>query len=249
MQFIRDIISRLTEAPGALEPAAIPMESPMRLDLVALEYEQVRGIYGGSKSTMPARMRWLHPDAAASFLVDLAPHVRVSDMFRSAESSLHARKTRRGSQRPAYSGHNYGLSIDLDVSWTMRNLYLSKPELDEWMAVRGWDCFRKDGKRRVEEWHYNYGTRHLIRDDERTNQHSLERRILELYGSRLVLSRRQVQERLRDLRLYGGDIDGDHGPLTQQAIKAFQRAWLLGVDGRAGPMTQRTLAYVTAVRS
>lgn len=56
-------------------------------------------------------------------------------------------------------------------------------------------------------------------------------------------------KRLAELKLYGGAVDGDHGPLTKQAVKAFQRAWLLGVDGRAGAMTQRTLAYVTAVRA
>lgn len=240
--------SRLFPEPELLVTPTI--ESPMRLELVALPHARVRGIYGATKMSMPERMRYLHPSAAASYLADLADHVRVSDMYRSAESSLLARKTRAGSQRPAYSGHNFGLSIDVDVTWTMRNLGLkTKAELDAWMAAADWHCFRKDGRRKIEEWHYNFGIGHQLRAGERTNQHSLERRILELYGARFALTPRQVQQRLAELKLYGGAIDGDHGPLTKQAVKAFQRTWLLGVDGKAGPMTMRTMAYVTAVRA
>ena len=118
-------------------------ESPailfMPLTLVALTGDQVRGIYGKRKNELPERMRYLSPAAAQSYVEDLSSVVVVSDMFRSAESSLQAKRERRGAQRPAYSGHNYGYSIDIDVGATMKALGLNtKRELDAWMNARGW---------------------------------------------------------------------------------------------------------------
>lgn len=57
---------------------------------------------------------------------------------------------------------------------------------------------------------------------------------------------KKVQELLKSLGIYSGDIDGDNGSLTKEAVKVFQRAWELKVDGIPGPMTQRTLSYVSA---
>src|SRR3990172_9368429 len=94
----------------------------MKLDLLALGVDEVHGIYGVKKDHLPDRMRFLHPAAAASFHQNLAETVTVSDMFRSAEASLQARRERRGAQRPGFSGHNFGFSIDIDVDRTMRTL-------------------------------------------------------------------------------------------------------------------------------
>lgn len=46
-----------------------------------------------------------------------------------------------------------------------------------------------------------------------------------------------VQTRLRDLGYYREAIDGDFGPITLAAVKAFQTAQRLEVDGVVGPIT------------
>lgn len=219
-----------------------------RLPLLLARVESVRGVYGRNDDWLPARMRWLHPDAAASF-AEISASVVVSDMFRSAEASLRAIRTKAGSARPGYSGHNYGLSIDLDVRRTLKSLGMRrKMDLDEWMQDRGWYCHRRDHRRALEDWHYNYGIAHLIHVADRRTSPALNRRILELYGDYLELNSYEVQRHLAGLMLYHGAIDGIHGPITQEAVRAFQRAWGLAEDGIAGRVTQRTLAYVTSYR-
>ena len=53
---------------------------------------------------------------------------------------------------------------------------------------------------------------------------------------------RELQERLRDLRFWVGPIDGGYGPLTEQAVYAFQKANGIEVDGRVGSQTRAALA-------
>lgn len=47
----------------------------------------------------------------------------------------------------------------------------------------------------------------------------------------------QIQERLQALGLYRGAIDGIYGNGTESAVKAFQRAEAIAVDGIVGPTT------------
>jgi hypothetical protein len=219
------------------------------LRLSVLPTEAVRGIYGLHKNALPERMRFLYPAAAASYLQHLADRVVVSDMFRSAEASLLAVRTRAGSQPPAFSAHNYGLAIDLDIDRTRRAVGAqTKKSLDHWMAERGWFCHRRDSRDAMEAWHYNFEVDSLIGSGERTTAPAVERKIQLLYGSAFQLDARGVQRALKQLGLYAGEVDGDIGPLSRTAISAFQRAWSLRVDGDAGTMTKRTLAYVTASR-
>lgn len=226
----------------------------MPLHLVVFDEEEVAGIYGPKKNVMPARSRYLSPPAATSYAEELAGVV-VSDMFRSGEASLRARRTRKGAQRPAYSGHNYGVSIDLAVSRTMKNLKLkSKRQLDEWMAERGWYCHRRDHLRKHEEWHYNFFgaeySRWVKPNDSRTSA-GLERMITHRHGRWWhKMSKTSAQRCLQRLGMYDGDLDGQFGPLSQEATAVFQRAWILGrkATGRLDVMTCRTLAYVTADR-
>jgi len=53
---------------------------------------------------------------------------------------------------------------------------------------------------------------------------------------------RQIQQRLKELGLYSGPIDGDFGGGTESAVKAFQRAQSLTADGQVGPATWAKLA-------
>ncbi len=52
---------------------------------------------------------------------------------------------------------------------------------------------------------------------------------------------RALQRRLKDLGYYTGSVDGDFGAGTESAVRAFQRANGLHVDGVAGPRTLSTL--------
>lgn len=52
---------------------------------------------------------------------------------------------------------------------------------------------------------------------------------------------KRVQKKLKELGYYDGAIDGLFGPLTDQAVKQFQRANGLDVDGYVGPKTRAAL--------
>ena len=55
------------------------------------------------------------------------------------------------------------------------------------------------------------------------------------------LSIRDIQTQLKARGFDPGSVDGQMGPNTLNAIKAFQRASGLSVDGRVGPNTQAAL--------
>ncbi|MDH7478865.1 MAG: peptidoglycan-binding protein [Syntrophomonadaceae bacterium] len=60
---------------------------------------------------------------------------------------------------------------------------------------------------------------------------------------------REVQNKLNVLGYYQGDIDGVFGPLTEDAVRSFQRDQELAVDGIVGPATYNALqqAYDVAL--
>jgi len=58
---------------------------------------------------------------------------------------------------------------------------------------------------------------------------------------------RQMQTALKNLGYYGGTVTGNFGPLTGEAVKAFQKANNLKADGVAGPATLSVLFGGSAV--
>ena len=58
---------------------------------------------------------------------------------------------------------------------------------------------------------------------------------------------RTVQKRLKELGYYNGSADGDFGPATEAAVKAFQRANGLTADGKVGKQTLAKMNAKTAV--
>jgi len=50
-----------------------------------------------------------------------------------------------------------------------------------------------------------------------------------------------VQQKLKDLGLYSGAVDGDFGPATEKAVIAFQQSQGLTADGIVGPATKKAL--------
>jgi hypothetical protein len=203
-------------------------------------------VVNGVPRRLPLRSLFLHPRAARSFVEQLSDRIVVTDMFRSAEASLVAIHTGAGSRAPGYSGHNYGFSIDVDVDHALRELGLNKSAFDGWMQERGWACGRSDGARGLDDRHYDY----LRAGD--AEAPDVEHQIRALYGQDLFPELEECQALLRRLRMYNGVLDGTLGPLTAEALGAFQRAWNVGADGRGrrvlDPRTRRTLAYVTHQR-
>jgi hypothetical protein len=219
--------------------------------LQSLPSELVKGIYtiNRKKGRMPDRALFLHPEAAESFRHDLAKFCIVSDMLRSAASSLEAVRSGRGAQPPGFSGHNYGLSIDIEVDEAMKAIGVdSKEELDRFMELRGWYCHRRDGKRGREDWHYNYlrllGSDLVIPARFKTTSGYLEALIQRLYGDVLKPDDKTCQTYLRELMFYRGAIDGKIGPQSREAVRAFQRAWGIKETAKLDKKTRRTLAFV-----
>jgi hypothetical protein len=225
----------------------------------------VRGIYGATKDQMPKRALFLAPDAADSLLTlcAKAPGLGFSDIFRSAEASLAAMKTKRGVQPPAFSAHNFGLAVDVDVDGvlsedgktrlpgTLKRMGWKYPDLLAFMEEGGWYCHRRDGGRGSEDWHFNY----LGSDPERAAaclegletsgwSKAAERSIVARFAAQLVLDPEQQQRALAKLRLYSGDFDGDLGPISREAQNAFCRTWDISLTDTV--RYQRVLAYVSA---
>lgn len=59
---------------------------------------------------------------------------------------------------------------------------------------------------------------------------------------------KELQSNLKSLGFYLGRIDGEFGPVTASAVKAFQQKYGLQVDGVAGSMTQAKIREVLAGR-
>jgi peptidoglycan hydrolase-like protein with peptidoglycan-binding domain len=57
---------------------------------------------------------------------------------------------------------------------------------------------------------------------------------------------RELQQLLKSVGLYSKNVDGKFGPVTEAAVKAFQRRYGLTADGWAGPQTMAKLRQVAA---
>lgn len=60
-----------------------------------------------------------------------------------------------------------------------------------------------------------------------------------------VSQNKQVQQKLKDYGFYKGKIDGIFGPQTRTAVRNFQKAWGLKVDGIVGTQTLKALGLYT----
>lgn len=227
---------------------------PMTIPLEAVSADRVLG----DKTTdyckngvLPERMRWLDTQANIAW-EELRRFVVVSDMYRSAESSLWAIQNRKGAQPPGWSGHGYGRCVDINILQTMKNVGAkSKRALDSFMLERGWYCHLTDGTMAIESWHYNYlGVKSdFVRPGDKATSVSLERFLRATYSQFFTLINPELQAALAKLGLYGGSIDGILGPQSKQAITKFRETWKITEPNIFGPKTQRCLSFVTAQKS
>jgi hypothetical protein len=213
------------------------------------------GIYGPNKDIFPATMSLMHPSAAFAYLATeqhFGQQLRVSDMFRSAVQSLNAMKQKTGVQPPGFSAHNYGFAIDIDVDDCLKRFKLDKRGLDAEMEKNGWFCHRRDSKLASECWHYNYlidrDTIKLAGKSPGLWSAPVEAQMQSVYGSQMGMTVVQIQEALKSIGLYPHTVDGIAGPLTSQAVMAFQRAWVQPVNGDLNVKLQRLLAYITSTK-
>ena len=226
------------------------------LQLTQMDADQVVGDYeiDGKPNRMPPRALFMAPEAGAAFR-EIADVVEVSDMYRTPESSLSAVKRGRGALPPGWSPHGFGEALDLKLKETMRNLgkklglkrSATKAELDAWMETKGFFCLRRDHTLGAEAWHYNFlGVGFIVPAKAKSTFRLMEAKLLLVHGAQLAPDPKECQRLLAKLKMYGGAIDGDIGPISREAIAAFQRAWRVKQEqgGKLGIRTRRTLAFV-----
>lgn len=228
----------------------------MKLLLVQMP-DTLRGIYGAHADKLGTRMLYAHPDLARAITSMERDGVRLtySDMFRSAEESLarrrdfEKRKLPQLAQPPGKSAHNFGLAIDIAVDAVMHSLKMrTKADLDALLCKSyGLYCHRRDGRMGSEAWHYNAlgpNAQQWLTHTEPTNTAgAVEAKILALYGGDFALTRDAVSDKLRYLGFLKDSPTTDN---ITAAVKGFQSAWDLPVDGVPGPATKRLLAFVCA---
>lgn len=202
-------------------------------------------------------MPYLAPDAAASLIAieKDTDGLVYTDMWRDPLSSLLNRRTKRTSQLPGYSPHNYGLAIDLDVKAILEEKKIRYEDLLRILRKRGWVCHRRDGLIDEPDYdHFNFlgdlAEKYLIKCtmDPASWTNAAELRIWERFGKDFQIELRDVQILLTKLRIYTGQITGMRDMYTREAILAFQRAWDLVQSGAPDMATCRVLVYVTAER-
>lgn len=201
------------------------------------------------------RMPFLAPDAAISLLAleKDTDGLVYTDMWRDPIDSLLAKRANRASQLPGYSGHNYGMSVDLDVISILNTKKIRYEDILHIMKKRGWFCKRRDGDSSLPGAnHFNFlgddSGRYLVKCtmDPITWDIPTELKILELYGSSYQLETKDVQELLTKLRIYHGPITGQRDAYTREAIMAFQRTWDLTETGFPDMALCRTIMFITS---
>jgi len=204
-----------------------------------------------------ARLKYLAPDAAGS-LIKLEKETGgliYTDLWRDPVSSLLARRTRKATQLPGYSAHNFGFGIDLDIKTILDEKKIRYEDLLHLLKKRGWVCHRRDGSGTgVDADHFNFlgatPNEYLLKCtmDPITWDLPVEERIFEMHREDFKLSTHQVQELLKKFGFYAGDASGTNDLYTRESVMAFQRAWDLIENGQVDATLCRVLAFVTSDR-
>ena len=151
----------------------------------------------------------------------------VSDMWRSGRASLSAIKRGRPAARPGNSGHNWGMSIDLNLTKVIKNLGLKGgwnrkiDSLRDAYSEYGWIYISPQN----EQWHFNglgigdtdhrgyWAVDHWVND-----RWDLELTVEEIQGALKMASKVWGDG---GSKFDPGKVDDDMGPLTRKALRKF----------------------------
>ena len=171
--------------------------------------------------------------------------------------------TRQTVADPGHSEHHTGLAFDI----TVPGVYFRDTQQAKWLAEHCWEYgfvirYTEDKQPLTgylaEPWHIRYvGRDHAIamRDSGYCLEEYLASKgLISLVEMPVTLQNgsngylvTELQKRLTELGYYSGAIDGDFGPGTEAAVKAFQAQNGLTADGIAGAYTQQALYSPDAV--
>lgn len=195
-----------------------------------------------SRDAVGKMNKFLHPDVAKLFNT-LPDGIEISDMWRSGKGSYLAIKRGRPAAKPGNSGHNWGMSIDLDLRQTMKNWNIWKSkcfkgwqdkmdEVRRIMAKHGW-CWIRHSKG-LEEWHFNglgIGVENLngfysVKDWVESHWE------LELADDELQGALKQCSIVFQDKGMNPGKIDGWVGPKTRRAMARYSSVTRFGLKNK-----------------
>ena len=191
------------------------------------------------------------------------PTLRVSDMIRSPDASLRARLRKRGVQLPGYSGHNFGISIDIDVASILGDIDLGWDEFKSRMVQLGATPYNKtSGASDFEAWHWNLLDLSYKGLPWGTKGRDVEDWITTTFGDQLYIGCedhrsywRAVQKAMAEFKFYdAGGIDGLPGPMTRAGLEQFRTGAKLRKKQQGGGLhlsstEERVLAAILARRT
>lgn len=238
----------LIRAAQQLAAAGLDITIP-RLRFVAVLPELVRGAYPIGKHTpngMPLRALFVHPEVWPAFKA-VASRIVITDLTRSAESSLARMQTAPGlAQPPGWSGHGVGGAFDLDIKASLeRGNWSNRTQMDEELAYHGFPPFwwvpganaPPPNKPGAEVYHHSYLPIGLRVPRGRSTAVVADGLMLEWYPWLDLSTWRNplltAQYLLKRLGHYSGALDageGDErnfGPLSKTALAMFQRALMV----------------------
>lgn len=246
-----------------------------RLTFYRVPPEMVRGGYPIGKHTpngMPLRALMVHPEVWPAFQ-RVAPRIVITDLTRTAESSLSRMAEKPGLvQPPGWSPHGPGGALDKDTEASfLLGGFTHRFELDEFLRGHGFPMFwwksgidaPKPNRPGAETYHNSWLPPDLRAPHGRNTAAASEVLMLRWYPwldvSTWTDKARTAQYCLARLGHYHGAIDGAFGPLSRTALAMFQRAlqvrsWCRkkGVtdfeEGKLDKATARALAFVAAER-
>jgi len=222
----------------------------------------VPSVYNTSQGLLPNHMMMMEESAAEDFgaLMQATEHkLRFTDIYRSFSRSLNVRRRKgRIAARPGFSGHNYGVSFDIDVEYALETLrdqgIISDRkvkratrilEMQNYFARFGWkplssvrQKFRDGARRAVEEWHFN----HIGRS--KTVEAWVKANILKDVSKEMSL--KEFQSLLQMMGYSVFPVDGKWGKKTKRAMNQFQDDYAIDRSKQPNALTIRTLRVFTS---
>ena len=143
---------------------SVPIESVVPKTIIGPTFTLVRfpeGVFKdiyGRPEILATRMRWINKDVLIEMnSIETSPYkgmIVISDITRKPSESFIARQQKgKHVAQVGLSGHNYGISIDIDIKKTAHNIGVHPNQLPAIMKEMGLIGISS------ESWHYNF--RHL----------------------------------------------------------------------------------------